>query len=180
MTLTTMTYEVTGRIARITLNRPERGNGITLELPRELAACVERANLEQYAQQIGLDMTKFRQALDRNEHRGAIEADQQLAQSVGANGTPNFFINGRQLVGAQPFEAFKTIIDEEIANAERDALAEADRIAERLRGEGVVLEGAAARSEAIAVIAYLQSLGRAWKDAQAAAPPGASASAGGR
>jgi enoyl-CoA hydratase len=44
--LTTMTYEVTGRIARITLDRPSRGNGITLELPRELAACVERANLD--------------------------------------------------------------------------------------------------------------------------------------
>jgi enoyl-CoA hydratase len=44
-TLKTMTYEVTGPIARITLNRPERGNGITLEMPRELADCVERANL---------------------------------------------------------------------------------------------------------------------------------------
>jgi enoyl-CoA hydratase len=44
--LETLTYEVTGRIARITLNRPERGNGITLEMPRELAACVERANLD--------------------------------------------------------------------------------------------------------------------------------------
>ncbi len=41
-----MTYQVTGRIARITLDRPERGNGITLEMPRELAACVERANLD--------------------------------------------------------------------------------------------------------------------------------------
>lgn len=45
-TLRTMTYAVTGRIARITLNRPERGNGITMDLPRELAACVERANLD--------------------------------------------------------------------------------------------------------------------------------------
>lgn len=44
--LSTMTYEVTGRVARITLNRPERGNGITLEMPRELAACVEAANLD--------------------------------------------------------------------------------------------------------------------------------------
>src|SRR5262245_30785446 len=42
----TLTYEVTGRIARITLNRPERGNGITLEMPRELAGCVERADLD--------------------------------------------------------------------------------------------------------------------------------------
>lgn len=45
-TLKTMTYEVTGRIARITLNRPERGNGITLDLPVELARCVERADLD--------------------------------------------------------------------------------------------------------------------------------------
>ena len=44
--LTTMTYERTGRIARITLNRPERGNGITMDMPRELTACVERANLD--------------------------------------------------------------------------------------------------------------------------------------
>ncbi len=44
--LSTLTYEADGRVARITLNRPERGNGITLEMPRELAACVERANLD--------------------------------------------------------------------------------------------------------------------------------------
>ena len=45
-TLSTMAYERDGRVARITLDRPERGNGITLEMPRELAACVERANLD--------------------------------------------------------------------------------------------------------------------------------------
>jgi enoyl-CoA hydratase len=42
----TLTYEVTGPIARVTLDRPERGNGITLDMPRELAECVERANLD--------------------------------------------------------------------------------------------------------------------------------------
>ena len=46
MTLATLTYEVTGAIARITLNRPERGNGLTFETPRELAECVEQANLD--------------------------------------------------------------------------------------------------------------------------------------
>ena len=45
-TLKTMTYAVDGRVARITLNRPERGNGITLDLPVELAQCVERADLD--------------------------------------------------------------------------------------------------------------------------------------
>ncbi|HEX4896582.1 MAG TPA: enoyl-CoA hydratase/isomerase family protein, partial [Solimonas sp.] len=44
--LTTLTYEVTDRIARITLNRPARGNGITMDMPRELAECVERANID--------------------------------------------------------------------------------------------------------------------------------------
>ncbi len=44
--LTTLTYAVTGRVARITLNRPERGNGITLAMPVELMRCVERANLD--------------------------------------------------------------------------------------------------------------------------------------
>ena len=44
--MNTLAYEADGRIARITLDRPERGNGITLEMPRELAACVERANLD--------------------------------------------------------------------------------------------------------------------------------------
>jgi enoyl-CoA hydratase len=43
---TTLTYERDGRVARITLDRPDRGNGITLEMPRELAACVEHANLD--------------------------------------------------------------------------------------------------------------------------------------
>ena len=42
----TITYEKTGRIARLTLNRPERGNSITFAMPAELAACVEAANLD--------------------------------------------------------------------------------------------------------------------------------------
>jgi enoyl-CoA hydratase len=50
----TMTYEVTGRIARITLDRPARGNGITLAMPQELAACVERANLDPQVHVIAL------------------------------------------------------------------------------------------------------------------------------
>jgi enoyl-CoA hydratase len=52
--LATMTYERDGRIARITLDRPERGNGITLAMPRELADCVERANLDPEVHAIAL------------------------------------------------------------------------------------------------------------------------------
>ncbi|MEX0676984.1 MAG: crotonase/enoyl-CoA hydratase family protein [Pirellulales bacterium] len=53
-TLTTMTYETSGRIARITLNRPQRGNGITLAMPRELAQAVEQANLDPQVHVIAL------------------------------------------------------------------------------------------------------------------------------
>jgi enoyl-CoA hydratase/carnithine racemase len=42
----TLTYETSDRVARITLNRPERGNGITSRMPGEIAACVEQANLD--------------------------------------------------------------------------------------------------------------------------------------
>jgi enoyl-CoA hydratase len=52
--MNTIAYEVDGRIARITLDRPERGNSITLEMPRELAECVERANLDPAVRVIAL------------------------------------------------------------------------------------------------------------------------------
>ncbi len=78
-----------------------------------------REKLEELAQQVGLDMAGVRRALDTNAHQQLVQADQQLAQQIGAGGTPNFFINGRQLTGAQPFEAFKSVIDQEIARAEQ-------------------------------------------------------------
>jgi enoyl-CoA hydratase len=53
-TPTTINYGVEGAIARIALDRPERGNGITLEMPRELSACVERANLDPEVRVIAL------------------------------------------------------------------------------------------------------------------------------
>lgn len=53
-TLKTMTYEVTGRIARITLNRPDRGNGITMDMPLELTQCIEKANIDQQVHVIAL------------------------------------------------------------------------------------------------------------------------------
>lgn len=77
-----------------------------------------RENLEQWAQQLGgINMARFRAALDNHTHQAAIEADQELARSLGASGTPSFFINGRNLRGAQPFAAFKAVIDEELARA---------------------------------------------------------------
>jgi enoyl-CoA hydratase len=52
--LTTITYEAEGPVARITLDRPASGNGITAEMPREISACVERANLDPEVRAIAL------------------------------------------------------------------------------------------------------------------------------
>src|SRR3954452_19472663 len=52
--MNTLSYEVDGRIARITLDRPQRGNGITMEMPRELTECIEQANLDRDVHVIAL------------------------------------------------------------------------------------------------------------------------------
>jgi enoyl-CoA hydratase len=52
--LNTLRYEVDGRVARITLARPERGNGITMEMTRELAEAIEQANMDRNAHVIAL------------------------------------------------------------------------------------------------------------------------------
>ncbi len=80
---------------------------------------LDRASIERYAQELGLDMGKFKAALDSNKFAKKVEQDSADGMAVGANGTPTFFVNGREFVGAQPFEAFKGIIDEEIKKADQ-------------------------------------------------------------
>jgi len=77
-----------------------------------------RADLDKYAQEIGLDMGKYKAAMDSHKFKDAIKRDSDEAEKFGARGTPNFFINGRNLRGAQPVEAFKATIDEEIKKAD--------------------------------------------------------------
>jgi protein-disulfide isomerase len=57
-------------------------------------------------------MTKFKAALDSGKYRKQVEDDARLGAQVGASGTPTFYVNGKQLVGAQPFSAFQPLIDE--------------------------------------------------------------------
>jgi protein-disulfide isomerase len=75
-------------------------------------------DLERYAQELGLNMARYKKDFDDPKIKTAIAADQALAGSVGANGTPTFMINGREVVGAQPFPTFKAVIDEEIKKAD--------------------------------------------------------------
>jgi protein-disulfide isomerase len=68
-----------------------------------------------YAKELGLDEARFKKDVADPAVRAKVEADSREANTLGVNGTPGFFINGRYLSGAQPFAAFKQIIDEEIA-----------------------------------------------------------------
>lgn len=80
---------------------------------------LSRADLEIYARQVGADPQRFAAALDSHTHRARIREDQAVTQRLGARGTPAFFINGRPLMGAQPYEAFSAIVREEVTLARR-------------------------------------------------------------
>jgi protein-disulfide isomerase len=73
-----------------------------------------REDLDKYAKEIGLDMTKFKKDMDDPVLKQQVDADAKIANAVGASGTPTFFVNGRILVGAQGFEKFQELINEEI------------------------------------------------------------------
>jgi protein-disulfide isomerase len=71
-------------------------------------------DLKAHAKALGLDMAKFNSCYDNRKYREDVEADMEAAEAAGVTGTPAFFINGRALSGAQPFDAFKQVIDEEL------------------------------------------------------------------
>jgi protein-disulfide isomerase len=73
--------------------------------------------LTQAAVTLGMNDGKFRSCLDNKTDDAKAAKDMTDGQAAGVSGTPTFFINGISLVGAQPYSAFKTIIDQELAKA---------------------------------------------------------------
>ena len=71
--------------------------------------------LKDSATALGLNMPKFTQCLDSSTHHDIVQADLDLGEKMGVNSTPTIYINGRAVIGAQPWEVFKSIIDEELA-----------------------------------------------------------------
>lgn len=71
-------------------------------------------DLKQYAKDLELDLKRFETDLLNSEDKKRIEADVAEAGTLGVNGTPGIFINGRYISGAQPFERFAAIIDQEL------------------------------------------------------------------
>ncbi len=68
-----------------------------------------------YATDLGLDLGTFEQCLDNRTYAEEVQADFNFAARLGVRSTPTFFINGIALVGAQPFEVFQQLIDQELA-----------------------------------------------------------------
>jgi protein-disulfide isomerase len=80
---------------------------------------LKRPDLEKYAQDIGLDLTKFKAALDSGSAKARVQQDLAMGAQIGVQGTPNFYIDGRNMAGAQPYEEFKKMVDEEIKSADK-------------------------------------------------------------
>src|SRR5262249_37723658 len=79
---------------------------------------LDDASLKGYARELGLDMKRFEAARRDPATKKRVQADMEEAERFGARGTPNFFINGRNFRGAQPLEAFKAVIEKELAAAD--------------------------------------------------------------
>jgi protein-disulfide isomerase len=73
--------------------------------------------LKQHAMDLGLDGRRFNECLDSGKHAQKVRAEVSDGSRYGVTGTPAFFINGRPLVGAVPYESFVRLIEEELAHA---------------------------------------------------------------
>lgn len=74
-------------------------------------------NLKKFAEELGLDTSAFNACLDSGKYAQLIQDDSRAASAMGVSSTPTFVINGQTLLGAQPFEMFKQVIDKELAGA---------------------------------------------------------------
>jgi protein-disulfide isomerase len=80
----------------------------------ENQASLNNEKLKQYAIDLGLNTNEFNTCLDSGKMSQEVMKDFQDGSSYGVTGTPAFFINGTKLVGAQPYEAFQRIIEQEL------------------------------------------------------------------
>jgi len=76
---------------------------------------LERPALDKYAEELGLNMAKFKADMDSGKFKSLVDAETKEGSTLGVTGTPAVFINGRKISGAYPFDTFKKIADEELA-----------------------------------------------------------------
>lgn len=81
---------------------------------------LEEADLQKRATSLGLDAAKLQACITSGKYDPIVKAALDSGTAVGVNSTPTFFINGRRVTGAQPFEAFQRVIEEELARPKAD------------------------------------------------------------
>ena len=74
---------------------------------------LERNQLESYAQQLGLDMAKFKASLDEGIYTERVKEDMAVCQKAGVRGTPTIFVNGRKYEGEREAPAMAEILKKE-------------------------------------------------------------------
>jgi len=77
----------------------------------------DAAKLKEIAKNLGIDMVKLESCLASKKYDSRLTEDTAEGRQAGVSGTPTFYINGVEVSGAQSYEAFKKVIDEELAKA---------------------------------------------------------------
>ncbi len=77
-------------------------------------ASLEVDDLRNYAKSVGLDEAKFNQCLDSGSQAAKVQQDLEAGRQAAVESTPAFLVNGRLVMGAQPYERFKQLVDEEL------------------------------------------------------------------
>lgn len=72
---------------------------------------VSEESFTQVAQSIGLDMSAFQSCVDSDRYVSVVNDNRQVVSDAGVNGTPTFFANNIEIVGAQPFAVFQREIE---------------------------------------------------------------------
>lgn len=99
---------------------------------------IQAPKLEEYAGGIeGLDLEKWKGCFASKKYEDRIKKDQSTAVALGARGTPAFFINGRFLSGAQPFESFKVVIDKELETAKASGVPKNEYYSKAVMAKGL-------------------------------------------
>jgi protein-disulfide isomerase len=75
---------------------------------------IDVGSIKGYAANIGLNTEQFNACLDSGKYASEVQQDFNEGKVAGVSGTPTFFINGKKIVGAQPFSAFEQIIEQEL------------------------------------------------------------------
>jgi len=83
-------------------------------------SALNQDRLVELAQEIGLDTDAFSECLSSGRYSMQILQESQTVQALGVRGTPGFLINGVFISGAQPFEVFQQVIDEQLAAVENN------------------------------------------------------------